>query len=464
MGAMPSDYPTIDLHDDPLPSGSPTRWFVWIRTEIGKTLRGGSAFLFGTLMLANIVAFAYHMLMARVLLPADYGVVVTLTSVSYLLDVLMRTIQVAVTKAVAMTREARDEHARAVLLVAMRSLVPVASVAFVGLWLTSQWIADFFHVGTPTPVILLGLYASSHMLLPVPRGILLGLNRLHSAGVTILLEPVARLVGGMTLVALGLGINGAMTGFAVGNFLALAIGLMLLWPNSRTGNALQAGAFDGFDRYAFLVLLINACLMVMASVDQIIVEHFFPADVGGNYAIAFVLGRVILMSSISLGTVVFTRSATMKSDHPGSPHLLAKGLVVVGAAGVIATIGFLTVPAVIVRLVAGSQYRIAQAYIGLMGLEMTLFGLVYVQAYYHISLKKMLVVWPLCLATALEITLLAIFHDSVQQILMILISIMGILLVSVSGLSWRILQAYSRQKPAIPAHSHPAAPTPHRNG
>jgi hypothetical protein len=64
----------------------------------------------------------------------------------------------------------------------------------------------------------------------------------------------------------------------------------------------------------------------------------------------------------------------------------------------------------------------------------------------------------------LEITLLAIFHDSVQQILMILISIMGILLVSVSGLSCRILRAYGRQTSAIPANSHPAVPTPHQNG
>lgn len=418
---------------------------------IQNSLRGGSAFLFGGLMLGNAVAYAYHMLMARVMSPADYGILVTLTSISYVLAVLMRTFQAWVIKTVSATQDASADQVRAVFMVAMRTLVPLGGAAFVGHWLASRWVADFLHLGTAIPVIVLGLYTFSSFLVPVPRGVLLGLNRLHFVGVIYVLQPVARLVAGIALVVWGLRVNGALTGYAVGNVLAFAIALVPLWPllGRHHDQAPLADSFGGLDRYALLVLVINTCLMIIASVDQIAVKHFFSGEVAGNYAVAFLLGRVIAMSTIALGWVIFTRSATMLSDDPRRTRLLTKGLLVIGSIAVALTAGYLAAPALAVRLMAGSRYGIADAYVGLVGIEMTLFAFVYVQAYYHISMKNMQVVWPLCLAVVFEIALLARYHATVQQVLLNLILVMGGLLICVSGLSWWILRANSHPAPIV---------------
>jgi hypothetical protein len=70
---------------------------------------------------------------------------------------------------------------------------------------------------------------------------------------------------------------------------------------------------------------------------------------------------------------------------------------------------------------------------------MAIFSLAYVQAYYLISVRKMQVIWPLCLATVLEIALLVRFHSTIQQVLLILVAVMCGLLISVSIVSWRLL-------------------------
>jgi hypothetical protein len=65
---------------------------------------------------------------------------------------------------------------------------------------------------------------------------------------------------------------------------------------------------------------------------------------------------------------------------------------------------------------------------------------VYVQAYFHISISNMKVLWPLLAATFLEIGLLAVYHATVHQVLIVLIFSMAGLLVVTTGFSWNVLR------------------------
>ena len=415
------------------------------------SLRGGSAFLFGGMLLSNAIAYVYLMVLARLMSPEDYGSLVTLTSVSFLLTVVMRTIQAWVIKAITANRDAYAEYLRSVFVVSMRILVLLGVISMVGSWFLSSWLADFIHLRTVTPVIMLSFYVFSSFLVPVPRGILLGLDRFYGASLTAVLEPVARLVAGVALVTWGLGVTGAVTAYTIGNLTALLIGLILIRSilTRPRHEALLDARSDGLDRYAVLVLIINACLMILMSVDQIAVRHFFSGQVAGNYAVAFLIGRVLSMSAVALGWVVFARSATLAPDHPSHARVLAKALALTGIISIVVVGGCLLAPDLAVRVMGGAKFNIADDYVGRVVIEMTLFAFINVQAYYHISLKRTEVIWPLCLSVGLVITLLARYHASAQQVLMILISVMSGLLVCVSALSWWILRANSRPTPIV---------------
>ena len=64
-------------------------WSFAVRA-IMSDLRSKSTFLFGAFMLANVLAYAYQMLLSRALSPAKYGAMVTLTSIFYVLVVFRR--------------------------------------------------------------------------------------------------------------------------------------------------------------------------------------------------------------------------------------------------------------------------------------------------------------------------------------------------------------------------------------
>lgn len=95
-------------------------------------------------------------------------------------------------------------------------------------------------MASPTSIVVLGLDVASSFLLPVAVGLPLGLSRLRLASGVIIAEPITRLAAGLPLLVLGL--NGALAGFTAGNVVAFAI---------------------------------NACLMVIGSIDQVVVKYYF---------------------------------------------------------------------------------------------------------------------------------------------------------------------------------------------
>jgi O-antigen/teichoic acid export membrane protein len=406
---------------------------------IASDLRSKSTFLFGAFMMANVLAYAYQMLLSRVLSPGDYGAMVTLTSIFYVLAVFWRAAQAWVIDAIA---ENAGSHVGAICAIALRWLLPGGVVVVAAHWLASERVMEFLQLADRTPVIVLGVYVASSFLLPIAVGLPLGLDRLHLASVVIVLEPVARLAVGLALILLGLGIDGALLGYTAGNVVPFAVTLLAIWPLLawRAEKVPLAGRHRGADRYALLALATNASLMAVASIDLVVVKHYFTEEVAGNYAVAFLLARIISMSTFSLAWVVFARSATMRPDDPRRASLLVKGLLVTGAIVLLLTAAFFVAPALLTRLMAGSQYLTASSYVGLAGIEMAIFSLAYVQAYYLISIRKMQVIWPLGIATVLEIALLFRFHATIQQVLYVLILVMCGLLASVSIVSWRVLR------------------------
>lgn len=414
-----------------------------VHKELRSSLQGGSMSLFTGMMVANVFAYGYHMLLARVMSPGDYGALVTLTSIAYVLGVLARTFQAWIIKAICTDPDHRRGRIHAVFGLAMRTVMPLGAIICLGHWLASPWIATFFHLKSHIPVVILGIYAFTSFLTPLPRGVLLGLNRFHTAGMIYPLESAARLFAAIFLMIWGVGVNGALASYIFGDLLAFAIALFPLTPLMRGHSDARTSfnTFGALDRYAILVLITNILLMIMASVDQIAVKHFFSDQVAGNYSVAFLLGRIIALSTMALGWTIFARAAHFPADHPRQARLLIKGLVVTALIASSLTLGYVILPTLAIRFMGGAQYDIAHAYVGLVGIEMTIFAFVYIQAYFLMSLKQMHIVWPLLVAVGVELILVHKYHATVEQILWNLIMVTGGLCCYVTALSWWTLRS-----------------------
>lgn len=416
---------------------------------IRERLLDGSTFLLGGFMIASAVAQLYMMLMSRLLPTVDYGTLVALTSLSYFLAVLARTIQVWVIKVVAETKDAGSGQLYLIFDLVIRVLLPIGGTVLAVDWIARDWIAAFLHLDSVTPVVVLGLYAFAALVIPVPVGILLGLGRLRLASAVIVLESVFRLLAGTGLVYLGLGAGGAMFGYAAGSLMAFAVGLLPLLPVLVRGHrsAPATAEFGDFGSFTLLGFVINACLIFIGTIDQVVVKHYFSAEIAGNFAVAFLLGQIIAIATISFAWVVFARSAAMRADDPKRARLLVNSLLATGAFAVVMTLGYLIAPNLAVLVMGGSRYSSASGYLGPEGIEMTLFALTYVQAYYLMSVKQMRVAWILFAAVVSEVVLAGLYHQTVQQYLLTHIFVLAGLLACVSVISLRHFRSENALSP-----------------
>ncbi|MER3403840.1 MAG: hypothetical protein C4289_00565 [Chloroflexota bacterium] len=155
-------------------------------------------FFFGALMLGNVIFYVQYVFIERLLPPAKYGVLVTLTSISDVLTVLMRRIQAWVIKGLGLLRQIQTTTmtagGRSALCCGRQyARVLLGALSCAVLWLPSGWIAGLIHLKNSMPVVLLGLSSFSSLRLPVPSGISMRLNqRLVCAGTVSILEPAAR--------------------------------------------------------------------------------------------------------------------------------------------------------------------------------------------------------------------------------------------------------------------------------
>lgn len=399
------------------------------------------------LMAANVIAYGYQLGMSRLLLPGDYGIVITLTAIAYVLVVIVRTFQAWVIKAIA---DGGTGLARATSAAALRVLLPLGGAIFVALWAGSRWIADFLQLTDALPIVMLGLYVWSSVLLPIGNGLLLGLGRLRMAAVVAMVDPIIRIASGVTLILAAKGASGALLGFAIGACGAFALSMKSLWPTLRqpSSSPKTPRRFAALDRYSTLMLIANVSLMSLSSIDQVAIKHYFSAEVAGNYSVAFMLGRVILNSTMALTWVLFTRSATMSNADPGRRRLLTRWIAIIATLALIPTVAAALSPGLVARIMGGSQYHLADGYVALVGAEMTVFSLVYVQAYYLMSIRQMRVVWPLVLAMPAATVLLITFHNSVQEVILVLVSTMLAQLAAVTVLCWRSLHTPTPSEPA----------------
>lgn len=397
--------------------------------------------LYGSMMVSHALGFVLFMILARVLTVEEYGEVVTLTAAVYLLAVVVRSVQAQAAQSVS-TVEASERGEAYGMLIIRQSLpwtLVGAGLIFGVILLASAWIADYLNLKSPASLVALGAYLAVSFILPVPRGLLLGLGRLRYASFAYVIDPLARIGFGLLLLATPLRTAGVILGYFLGRVAAY---LVAVRPFLRAD---RAGALDAppptrrwWLKRAFLfTVVINATLMTLGSIDPFAIKHFFSPTIAGQFSVAFLLGRVIMLSTLAASWVTFSTTVRTNSNDPRSRQSLSRGLLLGGGIAGIITLIYWLAPETVATLLGGQAYEAAGGFVGLVGLEMMLFTLVSIQAYYHIAIRNNKVLLPFALALVIEIVLLAVFHSDPKEVIYVTMTMLGILLVWISVLTVR---------------------------
>jgi O-antigen/teichoic acid export membrane protein len=365
-------------------------------------------------LVAGIGGFVYHAIAGRVLGPATYGQVAFLIAV-YSVGTAPALILIVVLARYTATLVARgDAGVRSLLTRTMRLVAIPGLVLVLVTTLVARPVADFEHLGSGLPVLILGVSVALIWQVAIPRGILQGLQRFTSLALNLGLELVVRTTVVFFLLIAGYAVSGAMAAVFTGLAFCFALGLFTLRDHfGRKGTRVQLRVMAGFSLTAAAGII---GIQILYNQDVILAEHYLSGHLGGIYGGLNKIGTILFFLTLSVSQVLFPRvvEAVAKEQHPG--RILIQSAGILTALGACALFVFAVAPGLVVGILFGPGFRDATPYVlavGVIGLSLSLDNLL---IQFFMAVHDRIFVPILVAACIAEATLIVLFHGGVGQI------------------------------------------------
>ena len=390
-----------------------------------RLVRQNLILFFGGLV-AGIGGFVYHAIAGRVLGPEIYGQVAFLIAV-YAVGTAPALILIVVLARYTATLTARGEAGVRSLLGRTIRLVAIPCLAAILFTtLTARTVANFEHLGSTIPVLILGFSIALIWQVAIPRGILQGLQRFTALSLNLSLELVVRTVAVFALLMANYAVSGAMAAVLLGLVVAFGLGLYTLRDHfSGTPTRVHLRVMAGFSVTAAAGII---GVQILYNQDVILAEHYLNSHAGGIYGGLNKIGTILYFLTLSVSQVLFPRvvEAVAKEQHPGRILLSSAGLLTLLGAGALLVFGVF--PTLVVGILFGPSFRDAVPYVfpvGVIGLALSLDNLL-VQFFMAVHDRVFLPI--LAAGVVAEGLLIVLFHNGIGQVVAdVVISLLGLL-------------------------------------
>ncbi len=386
--------------------------------------RDGGMALFVAMMLVNAANFLFNVIMSRMLGAAHYGALGSVLGIVSVLGVIVGGIQLAVTQAVAereATTRSRVTAGKALLAAAALGLVALGAISAM-----SPLLSSFLHLSSLLPVVLLAIYIGPSVAGLVPMGVLIGEHRFRAVSAAVLAGVAARLVVGIVLVVMGMGLDGALLASVVSTLLTLA---MLTWPLRQ-----QLGLREGQTSLgvklgpAALSLVGLGGLSFFTMIDSLLARHYLPAVEAGYYVAGATAARISLFLPGAVGLIAFPKLVAARASGTDPSKVLRQSLGLIAVLGGLTALVMVAVPGLVVSMLFGSTYAPAAPVLRVLGLAAAAMSLIGQLIYIHVA-RHSIVAAGGWIGTAGAVALIAAFHGSALSLAWAMIALAGVLLV-----------------------------------
>ncbi len=400
-----------------------------------RALLGPGLFVGAAVVAANGLNAAFQVVLARVLDPSEYSLLVALVVVTLIAAVPPLAFQAAVAREVAVALDAgRRAEAGTAIRDTIRGLVPWAAGVLVVGGVASGALAAAGRADAGATVATAATISAA-LVIPAVWGGLQGARLFVVLGLAHLTFAGTRLGAGVAIGEAGGGAGAVMAGVAAATAFTLVLTLLPLRP--LLGEARRTGARR-------LATLPNAAaatgltlLTALASVDVLVAKLAFPSATAGAYGVASVGARVLLLVPIGVTTVLFPRVAVLRDRASERRHLLA-GLAVVAVLGAATTAVLWLASGPLIRHVFGHKYEAAIPWLGPLSLAMALYALTTVYVYHFLSLARARFAVVLVAIFAGQLAAFAVLHARPADLIGVQIVVSAVTVAAAEG--WYLLR------------------------
>lgn len=385
-----------------------------LSTRFSDELIKGSLILFIMINIFNFLNYVFHFLMARMLGPADYGVLAVLMSLAYIFTVPNEAIQTVVSRLISRFNPKKEfGKMRFIFAKTLKKGLGAASICFILFIPAAIFLSFFLQDVSFYHFILTGVLLFGVFTVPVIRGVLQGRKKFTKLGWSMIFESLVKVVGAVLLVAFGLKTYGAVIAIIFATFFSFFISLFFIKEISHS--RMKKSKTDHIYSYSKPIIIAIFVVMIMFSLDIVLAKRFFPSDVAGKYAVASMLGKMIFFGVLPISKALFPiASEDAEKGHKKSKSFSDALFLILGLC-FIAVVVFFLFPGSIIRILFGPGYLDVKSILGIMGLAFSLLAVANLILLYHLSLNRitkpmLLIIFPL-----IQILLLFMFHKTLLQ-------------------------------------------------
>ncbi len=383
-----------------------------MNTEALKHL--ATTFILSTI--ANLFTVIFYFIMSRRLGPEQYSVFGTLLAIFQIASVTAGVVSIVIIKFITYFK-AKSQYDKISMLLhaSMRNLVIAGFVVFVLLTIFSRAIARILNIPSAFSIVLLGIFIWSYLFITSLLSTLNGMQKYSTLGFNRIFDAITTLLLGILLVYLfNGGVNGAIIAMIFGVFATIPFCIWSL-KNIVSIKRTRLGKI-GLTEYILLATLASSFIGVVLNIDVILVKYFFDSTLSGFYAATSLVGSIVFFISGALNTIIFPKVSERFSNGEDTSEFLRFGMfwTVVGCFVVVAC--FFIFSATIVKVALGNQYHI-ESYLGVYSMAMSFLALSNVLVVYNLGIKRWKILYILIPGLFLEIVLIALFHDSLTQVI-----------------------------------------------
>ena len=399
---------------------------------------------------AGLLGVAFQSLFSHRLQPADYGGVFVVVSLITFIGLPATAFTLAMARETSRDRASGQKLASATLLRnGNRTLVLAGlslAIVFAGL---SPILAQFLVI--PTSLLLAAAAGIPFTFaLPLLLGEFQGEQRFLAFSVLSVGQAALKLLAALALGA-AWGPFGIIAGISVAGAVVYVAALLMLKDklSIRTSRPWLRSAAA----YLTVALPSTLALAVLLSTDVLLVKHYFPTRVAGEYAAVAALGRAIFWGASAIAIVLFPKVVFHRARGKSGSNLVGISLLLVAVGGLVG-LGLLTFGSRwLLTAFAGNAYAGGASYLPWYGIGMIMLGGASVLIATHQSRGRpgfLAVLVPLAL---LEPILLIAFHQNLTQVVLVVDVSMALV---VAGLGALYVIQHNLQRPdaALPGSSN----------
>lgn len=377
-------------------------------------------------LLVNGGNYLYNLVLGRMLGPEQFADAAILITFLLVLSFAAMTFQLATAKFSVLFENDLFKNFIALLY---KYAILIGILSGIAIIIFSKNLQTLFHTQSANMFRLFGIGVPIYFIMSVNRGILQGKKKFDSLAITYQGEMISRLVISISLLYI-LNIETSLI-IAFGITVSLIFGLIPFSGKNISFSKISPipkKHIKHIKKFFLLTAFYELTQIIINNSDILMVKHYFDVHQAGLYASLALIGRVVYFVAWMFVMLLLPKVVQLQKEGKPTTVVLSKYIFYISILASIIVIGCYLFPEFIVNMMFGSAYVSIAPLLWKYAIATSLFAISNIFAYYFLSLDKYI---PVLLSGILgigQIALIAYFHESLMQVVIVQILAMLVLL------------------------------------